>query len=70
MADNVVDILLRARMEAGDVASGVSSIQKALNGLTLPKNISGDLEKSFGRLGPLLKDYQKQLDKGFKTKKN
>jgi len=70
MADNVVDILLRARMEAGDVASGVNSIQKALNGLTLPKNVSGDLEKQFAKIGPLLKDYQKQLDKGFKTSKD
>lgn len=70
MADNVVDILLRARMEAGDVASGISSIQKALNGLTLPKNVSGDLEKQFAKIGPLLKDYQKQLDKGFKTPKD
>ena len=70
MADNVVDILLRARMEAGDVASGVGSIQKALNGLTLPKNISGDLDKQFAKLTPLIKDYQKQLDKGFKTPKD
>lgn len=70
MTDNVVDILLRARMEASDVASGVSSIQKALNGLTLPKNVSGDLEKQFAKIGPLIKDYQKQLDKGFKTPKD
>ena len=70
MADNVVDILLRARMEAGDVASGIGSIQKALNGLTLPKNISGDLEKEFAKINPLIKEYQKQLNKSFKTPKD
>ena len=70
MAGEVVDVLLRARMETGEVTGEVGKIQKALQGLTLPKNISSDLEKSFGKLGPLLKDYQKQLDKGFSTQKD
>lgn len=66
----VVDVLLRARMEASGVETGVGQIQKALKGLTLPKGISDDLEKSFNKLNPLLKDYQRQLNKGFSNKKD
>ena len=36
----VVDVLLRARMEASGVEAGVGQIQKSLQGLTLPKGIS------------------------------
>ena len=70
MADNVTEILLRARMEVSGVEAGVGQIQKSLKGLTLPKGISDELEKSFGKLTPLLRDYQKQLNKGFSTKKD
>lgn len=63
MADNVMDILLRARMEVSGVEAGVGQIQKSLKGLTLPKGLSDELEKSFSKLTPLLKDYQKQLNK-------
>lgn len=66
----VVDVLLRARMEASGVEAGVGQIQKSLQGLTLPKGISNELEKSFSKLTPLLKDYQKQLNKGFSNKKD
>ena len=66
----VVDVLLRARMEASGVEAGVGQIQKSLKGLTLPKGISDELEKSFSKLTPLLKDYQKQLNKGFSNKKD
>ena len=65
-----VDVLLRARMEASEVTSSVGQIQKALQGLTLPKGITNDLEKEFNKLGPLLKDYQRQLNKGFSNKKD
>ena len=70
MADSVTEILLRARMEVSGVEAGVNQIQKSLKGLTLPKGISDDLEKSFSKLTPLLKDYQKQLNKGFSNKKD
>ena len=70
MAAEIVDVLLRARMEASGVEAGVGQIQKSLKGLTLPKGISDDLEKSFSKLVPLLKDYQKQLNKGFSNKKD
>ena len=70
MADNTIDILLNARMNVSDAVGGVSEIQKAMRGLTLPKGISADLEKSFSKLTPLLKDYQKQLNKGFSSQKD
>ena len=70
MATEIVDVLLRARMEASGVEAGVGQIQKSLKGLTLPKGISDELEKSFSKLTPLLKDYQKQLNKGFSNKKD
>ena len=70
MAAEIVDVLLRARMEASGVEAGVGQIQKSLQGLTLPKGITNDLEKSFSKLTPLLKDYQKQLNKGFSNKKD
>ena len=70
MADNVAEILIRAKMEATDVTSELNNIQKQLKGLTIPKDIAGNLEKSFEKLGPLLKDYQKQLDKGLSTTKD
>ena len=70
MPGETVDVLVRARMEASSVEAGVGQIQKALKGLTLPKGISDDLEKSFSKLNPLLKDYQKQLNKGFSNKKD
>ena len=66
----VVDILLRARMDASEVAGEVGSIQKQLQKLTLPKGVSEGLEKSFGKLTPLIRDYQKQLEKGFSSKKD
>ena len=66
----IVDVLLRARMEASGVEAGVGQIQKSLKGLTLPKGISDELEKSFSKLTPLLKDYQKQLNKWFSNKKD
>ena len=61
MSQETVSILLNAQMQVSDVITGVGQIQKALKGLTLPKGISDDLEKSFSKLTPLLKDYQKQL---------
>ena len=70
MADNTIDILLNARMNVSDAVGGVGEIQKAMRGLTLPKGISADLEKSFSKLTPLLKDYQKQLNKGFSSQKD
>lgn len=70
MADSVMDVLLRARMEVSGVEAGVGQIQKSLKGLTLPKGVTTELEKSFGKLTPLLKDYQKQLNKGFSNKKD
>ena len=66
----VVDVLLRARMEASGVETGVNQIKNSLKGLTLPKGITDDLEKSFSKLTPLLKDYQKQLNKGFSNKRD
>ena len=63
MADSVTEILLRARMEVSGVEAGIGQIQKSLKGLTLPKGLSDELEKSFSKLTPLLKDYQKQLNK-------
>lgn len=66
----VIDVLLRARMEASGVEAEVGRIQKSLKDLTLPKGVSDELEKSFSKLGPLLKDYQKQLNKGFSTQKD
>lgn len=70
MAAEVIDLLLRARMEASGVEAGVGQIQKSLKGLTLPKGVTAELEKSFGKLTPLLKEYQKQLNKGFSNKKD
>lgn len=70
MATEIVDVLLRARMEASGVEAGVGQIQKSLKGLTLPKGVTAELEKSFGKLTPLLKEYQKQLNKGFSNKKD
>lgn len=70
MATEVTEVLLRARMEVSGVEAGVSQIQKSLKGLTLPKGVADDLEKSFSKLTPLLKDYQKQLNKGFSSKKD
>ena len=66
----VVEVLLRARMEASGVETGVNQIKNSLKGLTLPKGITDDLEKSFSKLTPLLKDYQKQLNKGFSNKRD
>ena len=66
----IVDILLRARMDASEVAGEVGTIQKQLQKLTLPKGVSEGLEKSFSKLTPLIKDYQKQLEKGFSSKKD
>ena len=57
MATEIVDVLLRARMEASGVEAGVGQIQKSLKGLTLPKGVTAELEKSFGKLTPLLKEY-------------
>ena len=65
-----IDVLLRARMEANEVNSSIGQIQKALQGLTLPKGIGNELEKELNKLGPLLKDYQRQLNKGFSNKKD
>ena len=70
MAAEVIDLLLRARMEASGVEAGVGQIQKSLKGLALPKGVTAELEKSFGKLTPLLKEYQKQLNKGFSNKKD
>ena len=70
MADSTVDILLRARMEASDVESSINQIQKSLKGLTIPKGIADNLDKDFSKLSTLLKDYQKQLNKGFSNKKD
>lgn len=65
-----IDVLLNAKLNASNAVSGIGDIQKAMRNLTLPKGISADLEKSFSKLTPLLKDYQKQLDKGFSSQKD
>ena len=70
MGSEVMDILLRARMEVSGVEAGIGQIQKSLKGLTLPKGVTDNLEKSFSKLSPLLKEYQKQLNKGFSNKKD
>ena len=65
-----IDVLLNAKLNASNAVSGISDIQKAMRNLTLPKGISADLEKSFSKLTPLLKDYYKQLNKGFSSQKD
>lgn len=64
----VVDVLLRARGDFSDLTGKISGLRKEFQNLKLPKDIAENLEKSFNRLDPILKSYQKQLDKGFKTK--
>ena len=68
MADNVTEILLRARGDFSDLTGKISGLRKEFQNLKLPKDITANLEKGFNRLDPILKSYQKQLDKGFKTK--
>lgn len=68
MADSVTEILLRARGDFSDLTGKISSLRKEFQNLKLPKDITANLEKGFNRLDPILKSYQKQLDKGFKTK--
>ena len=63
MADNVVEVLLRARADMSQVTGSISDLQKQFQKLELPKDVSGNLEKSFAKLNPLLKEYQKQLNK-------
>ena len=68
MADSVTEILLRARGDFSDLTGKISGLRKEFQNLKLPKDITANLEKGFNRLDPILKSYQKQLDKGFKTK--
>ena len=70
MAAEVVDVLLRAHADVSEVSGSFRTLQKQLEGLSLPKGVSENLEKSFTKLTPLIKDYQKQLNKGFSTQKD
>ena len=63
MADSVVEVLLRARADMSQVVGSISDLQRQFQKLELPKNISGNLDKSFAKLTPLIKEYQKQLNK-------
>lgn len=69
MAD-VMDILFRAKMDVSDISTGVGQIQRDLKKLELPKDITDNLEKGFNKLTPLIKEYQKLLNKDSKTPKD
>ena len=57
----VVDVLLRARGDFSDLTGKISGLRKEFQNLKLPKDIAENLEKSFNRLDPILKSYQKQM---------
>ena len=63
-------IILEALMNVTDVESKISRIQKDLKTLNIPKDIAANLTDGLNRLGPLLKDYKKQLNTGFNTQKD
>ena len=63
-------IILEALMNVSQVESSISRIQKGLKELNIPKDISDNLVDGFSKLGPLLKDYKKQLNSGFSTQKD
>ena len=63
-------IILEALMNVSQVESSISRIQKELKGLNIPKDIAANLTDGFSKLGPLLKDYKKQLNNGFSTQKD
>ena len=70
MAENVVDVLLRARADMSQVTGSIGDLQRQFQKLTLPKGISDNLEKSFSKLTPLIKEYQKILSKESFTPKD
>jgi TP901 family phage tail tape measure protein len=63
-------VILEALMNVTDIESKIGRIQKGLKGLNIPKDIATNLTDSLSKLGPLLKDYKKQLNNGFNTQKD
>lgn len=63
-------IILEALMNVTDVESKIGRIQKGLKTLNIPKDVAANLTDGLNKLGPLLKDYKKQLNNGFSTQKD
>ena len=63
-------VILEALMNVTDVESKIGRIQKGLKALNIPKDVAANLTDGLNKLGPLLKDYKKQLNNGFSTQKD
>ena len=70
MAQDVIQVLFQAKSDFSAISGDINKLHSQFKNLVLPKGITDNLEKGFNKLTPLMKEYQKQLDKGFKTNKD
>ena len=68
MSNTTVGVTLAANMDVSQVLGAINSLKGGFNGLSMPKNLTSDMEKSFEKLTQLTKQFQQQLDKGISTK--
>ena len=68
MANKTFNINGKVNLDISGVQSQLSNMQKVLNNLKLPKNMSNQFTDMFQKLNGELSDYQEKLNKGFKTK--
>ena len=63
MANKKINIVFDASMEIGQIKSAVANIQKSLEGVSLPKNISGDFNKVLGNLNKEILKFEQETSK-------
>lgn len=68
MANKTFNITGKMSLDISNVQSQLTNMQKVLNNLKLPKNMSTQFTDIFSKLNGELSNYQERLNKGFKTK--